>query len=189
MRHFYFLWQFFLLEQSIKDWRSKCQLSCLFTVEICPLSTKCQCFVSQQHCTTVPLWINLLKNKQVNKKANRICWFEELELRQILNHFCSFFQNPWAECCVESLKQHNVHLARRKSGGGTVYHVRLTLRVQQELTAVYLHFIDINNFYCQGYDLQLKNVRLPWWIMHAKKTKCITLWTMTWIALTFILHT
>lgn len=31
-------------------------------------------------------------------------------------------QNPWAECCVESLKQHNVHLARRKSGGGTVYH-------------------------------------------------------------------
>lgn len=82
-------------------------------------------------------------------------------MRQILNHLCSFFQNPWAECCVESLKQHNVHLARRKSGGGTVYHVRLTLRVQQELTAVYLHFIDINNFYCQGYDLHLKNVRLP----------------------------
>lgn len=31
-------------------------------------------------------------------------------------------QNPWAECSLKSLQQFNVHLARRKSGGGTVYH-------------------------------------------------------------------
>lgn len=31
-------------------------------------------------------------------------------------------QNPWAECNLKSLQQSNVHLARRKSGGGTVYH-------------------------------------------------------------------
>ncbi|KAL9955167.1 hypothetical protein ACROYT_G036453 [Oculina patagonica] len=31
-------------------------------------------------------------------------------------------QNPWAECSLKKLQQYNVHLARRKSGGGTVYH-------------------------------------------------------------------
>ncbi|CAH3174277.1 unnamed protein product, partial [Porites lobata] len=31
-------------------------------------------------------------------------------------------QNPWFECSLKNLKQCSVHLARRKSGGGTVYH-------------------------------------------------------------------
>ncbi|XP_068717871.1 lipoyl amidotransferase LIPT1, mitochondrial-like isoform X3 [Montipora capricornis] len=31
-------------------------------------------------------------------------------------------QNPWAECCVKRVQESNVLLARRKSGGGTVYH-------------------------------------------------------------------
>lgn len=31
-------------------------------------------------------------------------------------------QNPWAECSIKNLQRCNVHLARRKSGGGTVYH-------------------------------------------------------------------
>jgi len=31
-------------------------------------------------------------------------------------------QNPWAECSVKNLQKCNAHLARRKSGGGTVYH-------------------------------------------------------------------
>ena len=32
------------------------------------------------------------------------------------------FQNPWKECRVEKLKENNVNLCRRSSGGGTVYH-------------------------------------------------------------------
>ena len=32
------------------------------------------------------------------------------------------FQNPWIETNIEQLKQHNVHLVRRQSGGGCVYH-------------------------------------------------------------------
>lgn len=31
-------------------------------------------------------------------------------------------QNPWLECNVPALEQSNVALARRNSGGGTVYH-------------------------------------------------------------------
>lgn len=32
------------------------------------------------------------------------------------------FQNPWLECDFEAIKRDNVHLVRRQSGGGTVYH-------------------------------------------------------------------
>ncbi|XP_077867404.1 lipoyl amidotransferase LIPT1, mitochondrial-like, partial [Saccoglossus kowalevskii] len=31
-------------------------------------------------------------------------------------------QNPWNECDIPKLQHHNVKLARRKSGGGAVYH-------------------------------------------------------------------
>ena len=31
-------------------------------------------------------------------------------------------QNPWKECHVQKLEQEDVNLARRKSGGGCVYH-------------------------------------------------------------------
>ena len=31
-------------------------------------------------------------------------------------------QNPWAECNLRGLESQNVSLARRRSGGGTVYH-------------------------------------------------------------------
>ncbi|XP_070566260.1 lipoyl amidotransferase LIPT1, mitochondrial-like isoform X2 [Ptychodera flava] len=31
-------------------------------------------------------------------------------------------QNPWVECNIPKLQENNVRLARRKSGGGTVYH-------------------------------------------------------------------
>ncbi|CAH1257319.1 LIPT1 [Branchiostoma lanceolatum] len=31
-------------------------------------------------------------------------------------------QNPWAECKVKRLQELGIHLARRRSGGGTVYH-------------------------------------------------------------------
>ena len=32
------------------------------------------------------------------------------------------FQNPWLETDSAQLRNHNVKLARRVSGGGTVYH-------------------------------------------------------------------
>ena len=32
------------------------------------------------------------------------------------------FQNPWLECDMVELRRNNVSLARRISGGGTVYH-------------------------------------------------------------------
>lgn len=32
------------------------------------------------------------------------------------------FQNPWVECNLSELKKYNVHLVRRQSGGGCVYH-------------------------------------------------------------------
>ena len=32
------------------------------------------------------------------------------------------FQNPWLECDMMELRRNNVSLARRISGGGTVYH-------------------------------------------------------------------
>ena len=32
-------------------------------------------------------------------------------------------KNPWVECNLAALKSHNVRFARRRSGGGTVYHV------------------------------------------------------------------
>ncbi|CAH1257320.1 LIPT1 [Branchiostoma lanceolatum] len=32
-------------------------------------------------------------------------------------------QNPWAECKVKRLQELGIHLARRRSGGGTVYHL------------------------------------------------------------------
>ena len=31
------------------------------------------------------------------------------------------FQNPWKECNIQFMEQNNVHLIRRKSGGGTIY--------------------------------------------------------------------
>ena len=32
------------------------------------------------------------------------------------------FQNPWIECDIANIKRDNIHLVRRQSGGGTVYH-------------------------------------------------------------------
>ncbi len=32
------------------------------------------------------------------------------------------FQNPWVECDLAAIKQDGIHLVRRQSGGGTVYH-------------------------------------------------------------------
>lgn len=32
------------------------------------------------------------------------------------------FQNPWLECDIAQIKEDEVHLVRRQSGGGTVYH-------------------------------------------------------------------
>jgi lipoate-protein ligase A len=31
-------------------------------------------------------------------------------------------QNPWSECNLSRMKEDKVHLARRKSGGGAVFH-------------------------------------------------------------------
>ena len=31
-------------------------------------------------------------------------------------------QNPWDECNLPEAKKYNIHIARRQSGGGTVYH-------------------------------------------------------------------
>ena len=31
-------------------------------------------------------------------------------------------QNPWIECNIQQIEENNVKLARRKSGGGTVFH-------------------------------------------------------------------
>ncbi|XP_068672728.1 lipoyl amidotransferase LIPT1, mitochondrial-like isoform X5 [Montipora foliosa] len=40
-------------------------------------------------------------------------------------------QNPWAECCVKRVQESNVLLARRKSGGGTVYHAHISSKATQ----------------------------------------------------------
>ncbi len=32
-------------------------------------------------------------------------------------------QNPWTECHLPEMAQHGVNYVRRRSGGGTVYHV------------------------------------------------------------------
>jgi lipoate-protein ligase A len=36
-------------------------------------------------------------------------------------------QNPWKEINIGALKAANIPFVRRRSGGGTVYHVRITL--------------------------------------------------------------
>ncbi|MEX1098992.1 MAG: lipoate--protein ligase [Bacteriovoracaceae bacterium] len=48
------------------------------------------------------------------------------------------FQNPWLECDLEKMRSHNVGLARRQSGGGTVYHDRGNLNAS---------FLDWNENY------------------------------------------
>ncbi len=36
---------------------------------------------------------------------------------------CCSYQNPWLETNVPLIREKNISLARRVSGGGTVYHV------------------------------------------------------------------
>ena len=72
------------------------------------------------------------------------------------------FQNPWIECDFEKIKQDKVHLVRRQSGGGTVYHDENTIQYVDTLVypnvqvgdyAVQRHFdnYDING---DGSNLQ-----------------------------------
>jgi len=58
-------------------------------------------------------------------------------------------QNPWKECLVDQLKQHSIPIARRISGGGTVFHdignlnyTVITERDQYNADAVYQMIFD-----------------------------------------------
>lgn len=54
------------------------------------------------------------------------------------------FQNPWVECDLEGMKKNGVLLARRQSGGGTVYHDQGNVNVSfMEWNEVYDK--DVNN--------------------------------------------
>ena len=59
------------------------------------------------------------------------------------------FQNPWVECDLEGMKINGVQLARRQSGGGTVYHDFGNLNIS---------FMDWN----ESYDKDNNNEIMIW---------------------------
>jgi len=66
-------------------------------------------------------WINLtFENCILNEIQD-----DELHLLMWVNDPCIVmgrFQNPWIECNLNQMKKDGIHLVRRQSGGGTVYH-------------------------------------------------------------------
>ena len=66
-------------------------------------------------------FINLTyENSLLMKIKKGECWL--LVYRNDPSIVMGRFQNPWIECDFDKIKQDGVHLVRRQSGGGTVYH-------------------------------------------------------------------
>ncbi|WKX99070.1 hypothetical protein Q1695_014163 [Nippostrongylus brasiliensis] len=75
----------------------------------------------------------LLRNTKIDEDGEAVLFWSNRPAVVIGRH-----QNPWLESNIPFLKQHGIDLARRHSGGGTVYHDKGNLNISL-LTKTKLH--------------------------------------------------